>query len=366
MKKAISIAFVAILLISLLLTLALPDTKVSALENRVLQQLPNFSLSAVVSGKWMDDMESWLADQFPGRTFFVRSKATLEYLLGKRTLGGTHLGSDGQYFELPVEIDSERWQGNIEQLRLFAEQHDFFFLPVYSASTFYPERLPAQVQPTNEKGLLNDLIAQLPDRVTLIDSYEALYDHREEPIYFRTDHHWTQAGAYQAYLAYCKTLGLQAVTDYELLTGSRPFYGSLYSKAPIFGAQGDEMTLYLIDRKVSVTMDLDENNRTDSLYTLSALEEKDQYVVFLDGNHARIDIETDAGSGKTLIVIKDSFGHALVPFFANHYDTIIMLDLRYYNLPLSETLAAHPDADVLITYNMSWLAQDENLAKLNR
>ena len=99
---------------------------------------------------------------------------------------------------------------------------------------------------------------------------------------------------------------------------------------------------------------------------LSALEKKDQYTVFLDGNHARVDIETDAGTGKTLVVLQDSFAHALVPFLANHYDTIVVLDLRYYNLPVSDVLAEHPGADILLTYNLSWLAQDANLFKLLR
>lgn len=364
MKKAICIALVAVLLGSLLLTLALPDAKVSALENRVLQQLPKFSLSAVASGEWMADMESWLADQFPGRTFFVRAKATLEYLLGKRVLGNAYLGSDGQYFEAPVQINQSRWQSNIAQLHSFAAQHDFYFLPVYSAASLYPERLPAQVQPLDERALLAELA--LPGNVTVIDPYDALYAAKDTSIYFRTDHHWTQAGAYQAYRAYCEVLGLDPVTEYETIQSEQLFYGSLYSKAPLFGAQGDEMTLYDINRTVSVVYDREETTRTDSLYTLSALQEKDQYVAFLDGNHARVDIETDAGTGKTLIVLKDSFAHALVPFFANHYDTIVMLDLRYYNYPLSETLAEHSDADLLITYNVSWLAQDKNLSKLNR
>ena len=111
--------------------------------------------------------------------------------------------------------------------------------------------------------------------------------------------------------------------------------------------------------------DLDESTRTDSLYTLSALDAKDQYTVFLDGNHARVDITTDAGTGRTLVVLKDSYAHALVPLLANHYDTIVMLDLRYYNLPVSAALADHPDADLLLAYNLTWLSQDRNLYKLN-
>ena len=89
------------------------DAQFSALENRYLAQRPAFSLKNVLSGKWMDDTEDWLSDQFPGRDFFVRAKATAEYLLGKRTIGGAVIGADGQYFDAAyLHADPDQWQKN--------------------------------------------------------------------------------------------------------------------------------------------------------------------------------------------------------------------------------------------------------------
>lgn len=360
MKKAISIAFVAILLAALLLTLILPDAEFSPDENRLLQQKPVLSLQNIASGQWMDDMETYLADQFPGRTFFVRAKASMDYLMGKREIGGTYLGKDGRYFETTTKVDKDQLQKNASYLERFAQVRNFAFLPVYSAYTVYPESLPAFVTPVDEIALLEAL------NVPAIDTLTATLDAKEQDIYFKTDHHWTQDGAYIAYAAYCEAMGIEPVTEFERLPVAEPFYGSLYSKAPVFGAQPDDMSLYNIDRKVSVVYDMDESTRTDSLYNKAALGEKDKYVAFLDGNHARVDITTDAGTGKQLIVFKDSFGHALIPFLANHYDEIVVLDLRYYNYPVSDLLNEMPEADVLMTYNVSWLAQDTNLAKLLR
>ena len=96
MKKAICIGFVAVLFLSLLLTVFLPDQSFSEMENRYLAAKPELSLQAVLSGDWMEDMETYLADQFPGRTFFVRTKATLNFLLGQREIGGAYVGADGQ------------------------------------------------------------------------------------------------------------------------------------------------------------------------------------------------------------------------------------------------------------------------------
>ena len=367
MKKAFSIGFVVLLLGALLATLLIPDRTFSEMENRVLAQLPIPSLSTVASGKWMDDMESWLADQFPGRTFFVRTKASLNALLGQREIGGAYIGADGQLFEVfDPEVDEELLKKNIDYVQRFASAYwgKVYFLPAYSAFTLYPERLPTFAQEPDERAILSAIT--LPDSVTVVDPYEALMAQKEQeaPIYFRTDHHWTQLGAYTAYQTFCTAAGLTPVSDPVRVDSPNPFYGSLFSKAPLWTLQPDEMFYYEVPRTVTVTYDLE--TTSDSLYALDALDKKDQYTLFLDGNHARVDIETDAGTGKSLIVLKDSFAHALVPLLANHYDRIVMLDLRYYNLPLSELTAEMPDADVLLTYNLSWFAQDKNLFKLVR
>ena len=365
MKKAICIGFVAVLFLSLLLTVFLPDQSFSEMENRYLAAKPELSLQAVLSGDWMEDMETYLADQFPGRTFFVRTKATLNFLLGQREIGGAYVGADGQLFEVfSKDLDAERLSQNAQILSQFASSQTgrVYFLPVYSAFTLYPERLPAFAQEPDERAILAAL--GLPESVAVADAYADFLAHKGEDLYFRTDHHWTQDGAYLAYRTFCEAAGFAPAEDLAAVESAQPFFGSLFSKAPLWGLAGDSLRLYEIPRKVQVTYDLEQ--AADSLYTLSALEKKDQYTVFLDGNHARVDIETDAGTGRTLVVLQDSFAHALVPFLANHYDTIVVLDLRYYNLPVSDVLAEHPGADILLTYNLSWLAQDANLFKLLR
>lgn len=367
MRKAFCAGFVALLLGALLATLLIPDRTFSDMENRVLQTLPTPSASTVFSGKWMDDMESWLADQFPGRTFFVRTKASLNALLGQREIGGAYIGADGQLFEVfDPEVDAEQLDKNVELVNRFAATvpGKVIFLPAYSAFTLYPERLPAFAQEPDERAILSSMA--LDASIALADPYEALLAQKEQgaPIYFRTDHHWTQQGAYAAYVQYCALAGLTPLSNPVRVDSPNPFYGSLFSKAPLWTLAPDEMFYYEVPRTVSVTYDLE--TTSDSLYALDALNKKDQYTLFLDGNHARVDIETDAGTGRTLIVLKDSFGHALVPLLANHYDHIVMLDLRYYNLPLSQLVEEMPDADVLLTYNLSWFAQDKNLFKLVR
>lgn len=320
---------------------------------------------AVLSGDWMEDMETYLADQFPGRTFFVRTKATLNFLLGQREIGGAYVGSDGQLFEVfSKDLDAERLSQNAQILSQFASSQTgrVYFLPVYSAFTLYPERLPAFAQEPDERRSSRRWAfpRASPSRMRMRTSSPTrgrTSTSARTTTGRRTARTWPTG----------RSARRRALRPRRI---SRPWRARSPSSARSSprrrcgGSPGIALRLYEIPRKVQVTYDLEQT--ADSLYTLSALEKKDQYTVFLDGNHARVDIETDAGTGKTLVVLQDSFAHALVPFLANHYDTIVVLDLRYYNLPVSDVLAEHPGADILLTYNLSWLAQDANLFKLLR
>ena len=92
------------------------------------------------------------------------------------------------------------------------------------------------------------------------------------------------------------------------------------------------------------------------------LSEADKYPVFLSGNHARIHIETNADSDKRLLVVKDSYAHALAPFLAEEYRTIDLIDLRYFKRQtVSDWMQEHPVDEVLFVYGLSSLAEDKNL-----
>ena len=135
MKKTISLLFAGILVALLLAVCLLPQRTFSDMENRSLQQFPAPTLNGVRSGEWMDQMESWLADQFPGRTFFVRTKASLDYLLGKRDLHDAYIGRDGRLFEVfDAQPDEAQLNKNIVYLQDFLSgtQRTAYFLPVYS------------------------------------------------------------------------------------------------------------------------------------------------------------------------------------------------------------------------------------------
>ena len=62
-----------------------------------------------------------------------------------------------------------------------------------------------------------------------------------------------------------------------------------------------------------------------------------------------------------LLVIKDSFAHSLVPFLADHYAEIIMVDMRYYSMPMLPIVEQEGIDRILFIYSVDNLATDTDI-----
>ena len=98
---------------------------------------------------------------------------------------------------------------------------------------------------------------------------------------------------------------------------------------------------------------------------MDALNTRDKYRVFLDGNHGRTKIENPAQySGRKLLLIKDSYAHSFTPFAALHFDETYMVDLRYFNGKVSNFIEEQGITDVLVLYQIPGFIKDVNVSKL--
>ena len=81
----------------------------------------------------------------------------------------------------------------------------------------------------SQKDMIDFCYSQMDDKIITVDAYSKLRSHTDEYIYFRTDHHWTQLGAYYAYTAFCEAAGFDAVPLDQFQTGRYDiFLGSMY------------------------------------------------------------------------------------------------------------------------------------------
>ncbi|MGG4343307.1 DHHW family protein [Paenibacillus lautus] len=350
--------------------LVAPERTFSESENRMLEQLPHFSLKALVSGAFTLDFEKYVSDQFVFRDFWIGAKTDTDRMMGKKESNGIYIGKDGyliQNFIPPAEEDLEE---KVDAIHAFDHAtpalHKYVML-VPTAAALYKDKLPKYAMVGDEEAYLEKVRRLLHSNIRFVDVFPALFAEREQPIFYKTDHHWTTQGAYAAYLELCKQMGLTQLNkeEFNIWQVTREFYGSLYSKSGFRHVQPDRMELYLPKdpEKYTVTY-VDEGKTTDSLYALEQLQKKDKYAMFLNGNHALIQIKTSNTNGRKLLVVKDSYANSLIPFLLKHYSEIHVIDLRYYEEDLTSFVNEQGIQEMLLLYNANTFFEDPSITNL--
>ena len=99
----------------------------------------------------------------------------------------------------------------------------------------------------------------------------------------------------------------------------------------------------------------------DSIYDYSKEGLRDKYALFFGGNHAQIKISTPTETDNTLLVLKDSYANSFIPFLAQHYRKIIMIDPRYYFGDLEQLMQVENVQEILYLYNANTFFTDTSL-----
>lgn len=360
----VAAVFVGVILLFGLLTLLLPDREYSAQENRMLAQAPAFSLSALADGSYFVKSEDHLADQFAGRDAWMSLNFVRARVFGAKESGGVYLGHGGYLIQAPNEPNREAIARSLQAMESFAARHSdlhCYLTAAPNAFCILEKKLPVGAPVRDQRADLSVMQSTLSS-VQFIDVTDALAEHSGEYIYYKTDHHWTSLGAKYAFEAMAPALGITPVEDYDVYTVSTSFEGTLASKSGSHGVR-DTITVYAptygVEYKVSYR---DTQTTVCSVYDAACLEEKDQYTVFLGGNHPRIDVVTTAPGNRNLLLLKDSYANCFVQFLTPYFEKIIVVDPRYYYDSLETLLRAEGITDVLFLYNADTFQTDTALA----
>lgn len=361
--------FCAFIFAFFVLFIVLPKQKESELEKKELSTFPSATLSNVLNGEFGKNFETYVADHFPARQFFVGVNAEYELYTGRNGLSGVYKGKDGYLINTPVTPNNENMLNSINRINLFAETNasvpvDMMVVP--STGYLYEEELPSNHRVYRDDVILKDVQDNLSDRIQYIDLLEPFSSLSEsEQLFYKTDHHWTSQGAYEAYRVYCAQLGITPLAKEEFsITSTDGFYGTTYSRAALWAQDSDTIEVWAPPTDGNVTVEINdgaETKQSNSYFFPSHLEELDKYPVFLDGNHSYVKITNPQAQGGKLLLVKDSFGHCLAPFLSQHYSEIIMVDLRYYKQSLSQLIETEGIDRVLILYGLDNMVNDTNI-----
>lgn len=340
-----------------------PRQEFSELEKRYLEEPPQWSWKQLTSGDFGEAAERYMADHMPLRSFFVGLNAYFERWTLRRADQEIYVTSDGRLVEAPTQWSEAVAQKNMKAVNRFAQtaQADTALMLIPSAGWAAEDTVTGPAKPYRDRELIGGVYALAEEPLSTVDLLEEFAGRRD--WFFRTDHHWNSQGAYQGYRIYEQFRGREYASEDGFATQScGPFRGSTYSRSALWLTEAEELSVLVSGSPITAT-NLESGQLHQGPYYWERLDTFDPYTVNLDGNHSLVRVNNPQGSGK-LLVIRDSFANSMGVFLAESYETVVLVDLRYYKEAVSELMAQEHFDEVLICYSLSNFLTDPNLVWL--
>ena len=215
------------------------------------------------------------------------------------------------------------------------------------------------ISSSNQKKAILYMYSQMNSNVGKCYIYELLREHRSEYIYFRTDHHWTALGAYYAYSAFMTQIGKSAASlDSFTRIDCGNFVGSFYTqtRATALYNSPDNFFAYIPSSTNKMQFVNSDNVLTDyNIVTdVTGWNVTSKYSAFIGGDNSYSTITNpNINDGSSILVIKESFGNALIPFLTENYQNVYVIDYRYYEGTVSDLVDQYNIDTVLFINNVT-------------
>ena len=273
------------------------------------------------------------------------------------------VGDTGYEMYTYVESTAKKYADNINAIADAVEgTATVYMLPApLSSGITLPDALYGKDIFSDQKAAEDGIISFMNDKVVSVPLNKAMMAHRGEYIYFRTDHHWTATGAYYAYAEFCKAAGKTANPLEGYKTQEFPgFLGTFYRDTNESSYLGDNPATVVAYHPLSTeaTLDYTDKNgqviRWPIIYDQSSAPASYKYGTFVGGDQPYTIIKNPAlTDGSSCVVVKESFGNAFVPFLVDHYETVHVIDYRYWEGSVSDFVKTNGVDDVLFVNNLS-------------
>ena len=340
------------------------DKVFSETENKYLAKFPVMTYKTIVDGDFTKGYETYIADHFLFRDNWLYMKAFCEELLQKTENNDIIFGHDGYLFPKFSSFESKALQRNLVSIDKFSASMKAPVAVMILPSKYYPlvDFLPSGYPFIDQNYYISSINEYLSTNASIIDAKNVLAINSEEYIYYRTDHHWTNYGAYLAYTQVATVCGFSPFEydQRQIRKVSERFLGTNYTKSHKILPVSDYIEYYDFEIE-SITVD---GVSYDSLYNMEQFTRRDKYAAFIQGNNGLTIIESIHSEDKldSILIIKDSFANSLIPLLTEHYNTIYAIDPRFYNFNLGYKQFAEMDfTQVLIIYSFETLAAPNNI-----
>ncbi len=323
-------------------------------ERRALVQLPELNAESIASGDFMDNFETYAADQFPMRDRIRSIKSFTELnIFRKSDVNGIYLKDDHIVKnEAPFDIEMLDYAG--EKFRyiydaFIAGSNAEIYLSIIPDKSYYL----SDGRSALDYEKLTEEMQKRADYMTYIDVSHLL----EADDYYRTDSHWKQECIQDVALELASAMGAYAECAYQENILDVPFYGVYYGQ---LGLSCEPDTIRYLTNDIlngcTVTSYGKGSPEESVIYNMEKAEGKDPYEMFLSGTEPFITIENPAAdTERELVIFRDSFGSSLAPLMAEGYSKITLIDIRYMQSSFLGSLIEFNEQDVLFLYSASLL-----------
>ena len=405
-KIALFIGAMAVLFFIGLLFFLRPT--VSDAEKRELTKFPAFTMESFLSGEWTSQVSLWFADTYPMREGMIEANNSIEELYGVR---GEQVIVGGDADDIPdkpvsgevVFNPTDDGGGNkvggmyvngdtAYQLYSFSQQNSASYAALINSfanqigdkAKVYDMIVPLHYQialsretaakygASDCEAAIDYMYSSMNSSVNTVDTLPYLISHNEEYLYYRTDHHWTARGAYYAYEAFCHEKGITPtpLSSYERRQYNN-FLGTLYSEAnqpAAMKANPDFVEAFVPNG----TNRLDVYNADGSYFDWFAIvadankySTGNKYLAFISGDRPLIKIHNDKiTDGSSIVVVKESYGNAFVPFLVDSYEYVYVIDYRQWSGNLADFVTGNGIDDVLFLNVVNVTSTSERLREL--
>lgn len=316
-------------------------------ENRYLAAAPAPLGSVADLDRFRRETDAWVADRFPARAWLIAGVNGLRLHLGasgsERVIvgrdqwlfydDGSHLGAARGIAPLSAE-DQRAW---LTHLAGRAEAVPYLVVVPPTKEILYPEfgpgwyAGPSPDRPSARLMAMGDAIA--PGRVLSLTPAVSAIKAKGYAAFSRHDTHWTGDGAYGGYVALMTRLQAMGFTE-----GPRP------------------LTDFRVSRSAFKPQDLALMLGVSSFVTIRYRDYVDPPArARLKVRHLTADrdwtgdqvVETGQVGKPVLLLTRDSFSNALLPFLYGHFSRIILTHIDHGSWRGDLIDAYHPDIVVL-------------------
>ena len=423
-KVILPCAFVGMLILGLFVSLLIPlRPKFSENEKRELAKFPSFSFSSLADGSFFRGIDSWFSDTFPFREAMISANEKLENLRG---FGDRIYGLNNEVNDVSIpSADKENTEPSTEEStteeekeptvpeklgavvqklssiaviddagyeycsfnqsvadnyvsivnktaqKLSGKAKVYSMLVPTSIDITMPDSVRKDINTCDQKEGMEYVYGKMNSDVTPINIYKALRMHRDEYIYFRTDHHWTALGAYYAYEEFAKVKEVKAISlDRFEKKSFGEFLGSFYTNtnSSAMKKNPDELIAYMPPYKTKLQFTQTDGQVIDwyLVNDVSSYPVSQKYSAFTAADNPYTVIENQSREkGKTCVMIKESFANAVIPYMVYNYKKVYVVDYRYYQqgfIQLAQEVGAD---DVIFINNMSAVRSDSLIGRMS-